>query len=309
VKFTFETRAPMLVSHSPSGSPQKLDAPMFALFDQRIDPAAVLSRITVKAGGQARALHLVDAAELKREPQLDALAEAARHAEQDGRWLAFRATEPFPTDSDVEVEIAAGTPSAEGPNPTKEPQRWSFRTYPPLKVERSECGWNGECRPGMAFQIVFNNALDAARFDDGQLAISPAIPGVKVVQGGNALSVIGVTAARTRYTVTVSSGVVDEFGQTLGKDAPLSFSVGDASPTFFGADGMVVADPAAAHPSLDFFTTNYDQLKVQLYAVTPADYDAFLLALRNQWNRDHPTPLPGRKVFDQRSRPAAARTS
>ena len=46
-------------------------------------------------------------------------------------------------------------------------------------------------------------------------------------------------------------------------------------------------------PKFDPGSTNYDQLKVQLYAVTPADYDAFLLALRTQWNRDHPTPLPG----------------
>ncbi|HEY6180308.1 MAG TPA: MG2 domain-containing protein, partial [Kofleriaceae bacterium] len=299
VKFTFETRPPMLVSHYPEGAPQKLDAPMFALFDQRIDPAAVLSRITVKAGGKAHALHLLSAAELAHEAQLAGIVDGVKRGEQDGRWLAFRANEPFATDTEVEVEIAAGTPSAEGPNPTKQPQRFGFRTYPPLKIDRSECGWNGECRPGMAFQISFNNPLDTERFDESQLAIAPAIPGVKIVHGGNAVTVMGLTAARTRYTVTVSGGVTDEFGQKLGKDAPLSFNVGDAMPTFFGADGMVVADPGAKRPSLDFFTTNYERLKVQLYAVTPADYEAFRLALRNQWNHDRPTPLPGRRVFDQ----------
>jgi hypothetical protein len=62
VRFTFETPPPAMVSHHPEGSPQRLDAPMFALFDQKIDPAAVLARITVKAAGQVRAVRLLDAA-------------------------------------------------------------------------------------------------------------------------------------------------------------------------------------------------------------------------------------------------------
>ena len=37
------------------------------------------------------------------------------------------------------------------------------------------------------------------------------------------------------------AALLDEFGQTLGKDATLTFTVGDAHPTFFGPSGMVVA--------------------------------------------------------------------
>ncbi|HMG22003.1 MAG TPA: Ig-like domain-containing protein, partial [Kofleriaceae bacterium] len=299
VKFAFETRAPMLVSHYPDGSPQRLDAPMFALFDQRIDPAAVLSRISVTAAGKPRALRLLDAAEIARTAQLAAIVDGAKRGEHDGRWLAFRATEPFPADAAVEVEIAAGTPSAEGPNPTRQPQKFGFSTYPPLKIERAECGWNGECRPGMAFQIMFNNPLDPDKFADGQVAIAPAIPGVKLIPSGNQLTVIGLTSPRTRYSVVVSGGVVDGFGQSLGKDAQLAWSVGDAAPTFFGADGLVVLDPSATRPTLDFFSTGYDKLKVQLYAVTPADYEAYRTAMRNLWNHDRPPQMPGRKVFDQ----------
>jgi alpha-2-macroglobulin len=119
VAFTFETPPPTMVSHYPAGSPQRLDAPMFALFDQEIDPAAVLARITVKAAGQARGVRLLDAAELARDPGLAAVVDGARRGEQDGRWLAFRATEPLPPDTAVEVEIGAGTPSAEGPELTR----------------------------------------------------------------------------------------------------------------------------------------------------------------------------------------------
>jgi alpha-2-macroglobulin len=152
----------------------------------------------------------------------------------------------------------------------------------------------------MPLEIEFNNPLDADSFDDRQIAITPAIPDVKLIASGRTVSVVGTTAARTRYSVVVSHGVVDEFGQALGKDAPLAWSVGDAAPTLFGPDGLVVLDPSATRPTLDVFSASYNRLSVQLYAVTPADFEAYRTALRNRWNHDHPPQLPGRKVFDQR---------
>jgi uncharacterized protein YfaS (alpha-2-macroglobulin family) len=299
VAFAFETPPPTMVSHYPAGSPQRLDAPMFALFDQRIDPAAVLARITVKAAGQARAVRPLDAAELARDPGLAAVVDGARRGEQDGRWIAFRATEPLPADTAVEVEIGADTPSAEGPEVTRKPQSFQFSTYPPLRIARSEC-WRAKCPSDAPLAIEFNNPLDAGRFDDRQITVTPALPGVKAIVSGRMVFVGGQTAARTRYSVVVSRGVVDQFGQALGKDEALTWDVGDAVPELFGPDGLVVLDPAATRPTLDVFSTSYERLSVQLYAVTPADFEAYRTALRNGWNHDRPPRLPGRKVFDQR---------
>src|SRR5262249_12660148 len=155
-----------------------------------------------------------------------------------------------------------GTPSAEGPNRTKAPQRLAFRTYPKLKVVRSDCGYGGECRPGMPLVIEFNNPLDSEKFDDKQVTVSPDVP-VKFVPSWQSLMVQGATKARTTYKVTLSAGLTDQFGQTLGADETLTFHVGDAVPTFWGAEGLVVLDPAASKPTLDYFTTNYEQLKVK----------------------------------------------
>ncbi|HEX3477202.1 MAG TPA: Ig-like domain-containing protein, partial [Kofleriaceae bacterium] len=300
VSFAFETPPPTMVSHYPEGSPQRLDAPMFALFDQKIDPAAVLARITVKAAGQVRAVRLLDAAEIARDHALAAVVDGARRGEQDGRWLAFRATEPLPSDTQVDVVVGPGTPSAEGPGVSPHPQLFQFSTYAPLRIKRSQCGGGSACPPGMPFEIEFNNPIDAERFEDRQIAITPAIPGLKRIAAGQTVQLVGLTAARTRYSVVVSRGVVDEFGQALGKDAPLTWSVGDATPTLFGTEGVVVLDPAATRPTLDVFSTGYDRLAVQLHAVTPADFDAYRTAMRTRWNRDRAAPLPGRKVFDQR---------
>ncbi|HEY5947537.1 MAG TPA: alpha-2-macroglobulin family protein, partial [Kofleriaceae bacterium] len=299
VKFSFETPAPSVVLSWPSSGPQKLDVPMFAMFDQKVDAKAVLAKAKLTANGAAIPIELVDDAAIAKHKALASIVESAHKAEQDGRWLAFRATKPFPKDAEIRVVFAAGTPSAEGPNVTKQEQAFAFRTFPPLRITDAGCGWGGPCRPNMPFQIIFNNPLDEDRFDDAQVAVSPDIPGLKIEQSGGAISISGMTKAHTTYKVIVAGGLVDDFGQTLGKDTTLTFSVGDPMPTFYGPQGMVVVDPGAKKPTLDFFTINYEQLKVRLYQVQPTDYDAFGLWMRNRWNHDHPPKVPGKKVFDQ----------
>ncbi|MDQ3339009.1 MAG: MG2 domain-containing protein [Myxococcota bacterium] len=300
VKFTFETPAPTLKSSYPNPhQPQRLDVPMFALFDQKIDRDKVIDKISVRANSQQLAVELIDAKAIAQDKTLDAIVKATIKDEQDGRWIAFRAKSPLPRDASIDVQIGAGTPSAEGPNTTKSMQSFQFRTYPPLRIERSECGYNGECPPNNPYVIQFNNQIDADRFADEQLTVTPAVPGLKIVQSGNYLTLMGLTKARTTYKIVVSGGLLDEFEQTLGKDTTLTWRVTDARPTFYGPSGLVVADPMAKKPSLDFFTTNYEQLKVRLYQVAPSDYDEYLNYLRNQWNKDKPPKIPGKKVFDQ----------
>ena len=296
VKFTFETPAPGLVRWSPDGGPQHLDAPMFAMFDQRIDPSAVMAQLHVTANGAPVDVELLDAAAIAKDKQLAVLADNAKQSEQDGRWLAFRATQAFPKDAAIVATFAAGTPSVEGPNKTPSAQTFGFQTYPPLRIDDSTCG---ACIPDSGVFIRFNNALDEDKFDDAQLVIAPAIEGMKITQNNSYISISGVMRARTTYTVKVSSSVRDDFGQTLGKDETLTFPIGDPQPTFFGPSGMVVLDPAAKSPTLDLFTTNYPQLAVKIYKVAPSDYDAFAKYLREQWNHDHAPKMPGTKVFDQ----------
>jgi len=275
VRFKFETPPPVMTQMYPTGGPYHLDEPMFVGFDQKIDPAEVISHIRVTAGGSAVKVRLLDRAEVDADKKLKPLAEASRKDDHDGRWLAFRATAEFPTDAQIKVEIPAGTPSAEGPNKTKAAQSYAFRTYPPFKLVRSDCGWGALCRPNMPFSIQFNNPIDVDKFDDKQVTVTPDIPGMKIVQSYSSIVVQGLTKPHTKYQVAISRELHDEFGQTLGKDVSASFSVGDALPSFYGPSGMIVADPEAKKPALDVFTTNYQNLKVQLWRVDIGDFDAF----------------------------------
>ncbi|HTJ41383.1 MAG TPA: DUF6049 family protein, partial [Kofleriaceae bacterium] len=298
-RFTFTTPAPRALTEYPQGGPTHLDVPMFVLFDQKIDRAAVLAKTKVEADGKAYAIELLDDAAIAKNADLKSLVDSAKANEQDGRWIAFHATAPFPKDTPVSVTIGAGTPSAEGPNTTKDPQSYSFSTYPPLKIERAECSYGNDCPPGTPFYIEFNNPLDADRFDASQLEITPAIPGVKVMGNGSYITIMGGTKAHTKYEITVSGGLLDDFGQTLGKDHQLIFKVGNPTPNFFGPSGMAVLDPTAKKPTLDVFTITYEHLKVKLYEVTPRDYDKWTYYLQHQWDKKNPPTVPGKKVFDQ----------
>jgi uncharacterized protein YfaS (alpha-2-macroglobulin family) len=297
--FTFTTPAPRVLASSPNDGPTGLEPGIFVLFDQKVDAEKVLPHIALTAGKTKVDVRLLTADEIGKDASVKAQVDGARAAEQDGRWIAFRPALPLPKDTEIGVTIDKGTPSAEGPNPTTAAQSFSFRTFPPLRIVRAECGWNKECPPGTPFVIELNNPLDGKRWDPAQIAISPDVPGLKVHQGGSWINLHGMTRANTRYTVTLSGGVVDDFGQTLGKDAELSFQVGHAVPNFFAPQGMVVLDPAARKPTLDVFVTNHESVKVQLYRVAPGDWDVFGNYLRNQWNRKKPPALPGKKVVDQ----------
>ena len=318
--FTFETPPPKLVGHFPGdGVPQQLDVPLFVSFDQKINAQAVLAQIKVKVAGQTQtndpwggtggtpvAVRMMTVAEIHKHKQLASTIEQMKK-ENDGRWLAFKPVKPLPADREIVVEIPAGTPSAEGPNKTKSMQSFSFRTYPPLRVDEADCAGRDVCRPGMALWFRFNNPLDAEKFDEKLVTVSPEIPDMRVLQQGTMVSVIGATKAHTTYKVSIAKSLTDEFKQTLGKEESRTFSVGDANPTFFGPSGVVVLDPAGNKPTLDFFSTNYESLKVRLYAVEPSDLVAYGHFVERQWDEKHPPTPPGRKVFDQLVKTPATR--
>ena len=298
VRFGFATPGPTMIEHVPGdvaergNSIEPLDAEMLVRFDQRIEPAAMLAAITVRADGVPQAVRLLGADELTA-----ALARRVTELRDDGaegRWLAFRAVRPLPPRAAIDVAIAAGAPSAEGPDPSRERQHFGFATCGPLALA-TVSSRAFEALSGEALDIKFNNPLDAARFTADQVTVAPAIPGMKATVYDHTVVLHGATAPRTRYRVVVSGSVVDAFGQALGHDEPLVWQTGDVTTDLFAATGDIVLDPAAAQPSYDVFTVNVDRLRVQLYEVAPGDYAAYHAYFR----ADPGAAPPGRKRFDR----------
>ncbi|HAE58893.1 MAG TPA: hypothetical protein DCG54_05135, partial [Anaerolineae bacterium] len=101
ISWSFTTPAAKVVTTYPYDTPQPLEPLFFVAFDQRIDPAAVLETIQVFAANQRIDLVLASAEEIEEDETLSGLAENA----QEGRWLAFKATQPFDPETRIDVTI------------------------------------------------------------------------------------------------------------------------------------------------------------------------------------------------------------
>ncbi|MEE4195843.1 MAG: Ig-like domain-containing protein, partial [Anaerolineae bacterium] len=201
VTWRFTTPAPVLVNSYPYPyEPQELDPLFFAVFDQRIDPEAVLEFTQTTADNRPFEVRLATEEEIE-EAELGYLSENA----PDGRWLAFKALEELPKDASIDVVFQSGMPSAEGPLTTPSNQSYSFSTYPPLKIVEHGCSWWGdeECFPLQPFYIEFNNPLDPAAYTEDMITIDPPIVGATVNVIGNSIAIQGQTEAQTNYRVTV----------------------------------------------------------------------------------------------------------
>ena len=300
VSFTFTTPAAAVETAYPKDGPTRRDTPFFVSFNQRIDPAAVLKAIKVQSGGKTFALELLTEDELKSDETLKSLAANA----QEGRWLAFKATELLPADAAVQVTVGPGVPSAEGPLTSTAAENFSFRTYGPLQVVRSQCGWGGECTPFMPWQIEFSNPLDRATISDdsvisASVKVDPALPNMVVEVFGNTMQIRGQSQGRTTYKVTLDPTIGDVFGQVLGSPQTVSFAVGSAQPTMAMQGGnFVVLDPLGK-PALSVYTINYSRLAVRAYAVTPEDWPAYNKYLQERYRTDQPPPIPGKLVYQK----------
>lgn len=277
VAFDFSTPPAQVQSVWPSENESlPLDPAFLATFDQLVDADDVLAEVTLVAGNTTVQVRELTAAEIDTD---DALRRRVDNL-VDGRWIAFTPANPLPTDTGVSLTFPAGIPSAEGPLLSTESTRFAYRTYAPLRVTDTECGYDG-CRPFDQFRIEFNNALDLEAFDPTTITVDPAIPGMVVNGFGQGIVVRGATAGQTTYEVTVPAGLTDEFGQTLGEDETIRFSVGDAEPTFGGFDReLTTLDPSVDDPNVSVWSINHEQVRVQIFEVEPSDWPAY-----REWER------------------------
>lgn len=293
VSWSFSTPPPQLVSSYPQGGPSRRDTLLFAAFDQKIDPAAVLASIRARAGRDSPSLKLATADEIKHDPEVRRMADDAG----EGRWLAFRTDPMLPADSQVDIVIGPGTPSAEGPRTTEKPQKWTFRTFGPMRVVDKRCGWGNRCTPFMPWSIQFSNPIDARAFNASMVTVEPELPGMKTVVGSQYLTITGRTKGRTTYRVTLSSAIPDEFGQTLVNDAVVSFDVGPADERLFAQGGALVTLDPTGPPRFPVYTINEPTLKVSAYAVGPESWHEYLTYLRDDERDQTRRDPPGRKVI------------
>ncbi len=286
VNWSFTTPTVTMTGSSPSGGPHALEPLMWATFDQDIDPAKVLAKIKVEGGGPV-ALRLATPEEVKN---------SGLDPKTPKRWVAFKATAPLKAATSYTVSVGAGTPSAEGPLTTKSAQTFSFKTYDKFAVARHGCG-GGDCPPLSPLHVVFNNPIDAEKFDPSTVKVTPEIPGMKIEAHHDSLLVRGETKGKTTYKVTLPASLPDSFGQTLGVAEELTFNTGSAQPSLNSPGGMLVTLDPNSSGSLPLYVINHKSLKVRIHSVEPTDWPEFQQRL-NQDSQEKPFVPPGQEVFN-----------
>lgn len=274
---------------------------MFVSFDQKISKKAVLDKILVEANGRRFRVREATPKEIEADKAVSAMIAAAKKQEQVGRFLAFRVGEDLPKASRVTVTVERGTPSAEGPRKTKSNQSFHFRTYGPLKVKRSDCSWGRDCPPSTPWSITLTNPLDEDAFESSAITVTPTLSRLRTQVSHSRIQIETNSKGRTTYTVVLPASLRDVFGQTLGRETKIQFKVGKANPNLFGQSGLVILDPAARKRTFDLFTTNIRSLNIEVYKVTPSDWDAYLKLM--QGNPRVPRKPPGRRVIKTKITP------
>ncbi len=304
VTWTFTTPPPKVETMIPQNQIVRRDALMYLQFDQEINPDTVLKTLAVTGSSQRLRLRLATQEEIDKDGSISYYAKQA----QPHRWLVFRAVNSdgtgdnsLPPASTITVTVPKGTPSAEGPLTTVNPQAFTFQTYSPLKFNGGYCGWreNKNCSPFESWNLEFNNSIDAAKFTKEMIKIEPAIEGLNIYPSGSYVYIQGYKKGRTTYKVTVDGGISDVFGQSLGQPATASIKVGMAEQSLYAQGGfMTVIDPNAK-PTFSIYSTNHSAVKVRLYSVEPKDWRQFQDYVRHINYDDGKRPaIPGRLVYD-----------
>jgi uncharacterized protein YfaS (alpha-2-macroglobulin family) len=296
VAFEFATPPPRLTSFVGERDRLGLEPVFVAVFDQRVDPAAVLPTITVSAASQPVELRLASDDEVADDHDAArAVADAL-----EGRAVAFRPVGPLPVDTPLTITVGPGTPSDEGPLTGTEPKTYVARTFGALEVRRTECGYGDGCVPLTPLTIELTNELDLDAFAAEQITVTPRVPGLAVDVYGPVIQLVGNTDGNTDYTVTLDAGLSDVFGQTLGTDTTVSFSVGPAEPAIIGLQQeRVTVDPSADAPTVSIRTVNHDSVRVIAWAVAPTEVRAFREYLERTWSDVEPRPPDWQVVLDE----------
>ncbi|MEJ7650119.1 MAG: alpha-2-macroglobulin family protein [Nakamurella sp.] len=269
---TFTTPAPTVRSFTPQGEGLDLDPVFVAVFDQRVDAAAVLSKFTLTADGAARPVRGAGAAEIAADP---AAAKAVAAAPR-GQSVAFMATAPLPADAAFTATFGAGTPSAEGSIVSSKPATFTGRTYPAMTMTKGICS-DRQCEASSPLVLQFSNPIDTTAFDPATVHVTPEVPGgASITASGNLIVVQGSTLPAVEYTVTVDAGLLDTHGQQLAQAA-----ITKARMTAAGRrldpfpQALLTVDPLAKASTITVNTVNRQEFRERVFRVSTADFAAF----------------------------------
>ncbi len=253
--WTFSTLTPGYHSYSPELDAVHvgLDEPVVIRFNQAMEQAAVEQAFT-----------LVDE---NQQPVSGTFSWT-----EDGREMTFTPNQLYRRGMSYTFSLPSGIP-ARGGSPLPEALIRSFQAVGEMAVISTIPANGGTKGTYSTIQITFNAPIDV---DDpaAYVSIEPDTY-LSVDVSGNMLSVYGAAIeAEEIYTMTVSGGIADIWGDTMGSDYTFSFTADRLARTFLPAiyqgRGLSLVDPD--EPLFSAQVVNVDQVQVDYADVSVEEF-------------------------------------
>lgn len=214
----------------------------------------------------ARFNQIIDLRELERATKL-----VAGEAEGTGAKIGLRAsypdradhriarlipTSPLPLGKTLSFTFDASLRGIDGPLPMTDGEQRTLSTYGSLKVVDVTCSQTPDhrCQPGGTFSVALSNQVPLTGLKAHVRAVpTPPLRWSEGAFDDQETSEEFVLPARPRpgttFSVTITAGLADIYGQTLARDAVFQLAVGDLDPAVvIGLAGAVIeAGSSASH--------------------------------------------------------------
>lgn len=256
VAWEFSTLRPALEQSRPYEGATSWDPkdPIVLRFNQPVDPAAIAGDVRLATSdGKNVPLRL------------------ARGEGKQDRPDVVLARGALAADTGYVLTLEAGLRGTGGPLGLASDHAVSFRTYPPLRVDRVAPEGH-TVSPLDPIELQFSTSVDAAEVNK-RVRITPTPPdGFTPADAYESTSWTYWTrlAPRTTYTVTLAPGLVDTYGQTFAEGRSWSFTTGDLPALVDAPEGFQVY-PASNPLSLPLRYRNVSRLDVGLERVDVND--------------------------------------
>lgn len=300
LRWTFRTPPVTLLQSWPAADEGDIghQAAVVLAFSQPVDPQSLHDHLSVR-GPNAKSLGFklrwpkgaaLRAVRQARWPQAAANTDAAF----EGRLAVVEPQGTWPAAAQIDVTVAPGLRSLEGPLPTTQPLTLSFKTHGPFAVVEATC--DEGCRPDRyePVRVRLSNAVSGRyRYGDMDklIVVSPPLKDGEVHCWNAQCEPTGHFEPGRRYTLTISPELEDVHGQHLGQPFVYTFTTGHREPWLeFATDGSIV-EQAETKNRLGLQLVNIDQLTVRAHRLDHSGLASVLDAIEPR-DANEETPAP-----------------
>lgn len=296
---TFSTPAVEIASIYPSPRAVRADAPVAVQLDQDVDPAAMISRLKIVDRGHtiqftpttleaAQALWAKNPLFKFDDKQLGS--HYVLLAPKSGAW---------PAGKNLDVFLAKGAPSREGPRLLTRDSRRDFSVVKTFAVRGIDCDYTGKprlattCPEESSAKLEFTTNLDEKAFR-AEMIQTAGRPLQDHFVNGPEVSIRVPPGVGKTSQIKISDELRDIYGQALtgAHQMAVTGSRYQYSPYFEAHRGLYVLDPRFKIPQWVVTAEAVDSVHVELYRVEPADY--FMYTQFEAKKRKTP---PGTRMF------------